>query len=466
MDHHSPTLQTMPLDLAVPNWDTALVVSETGLPLPLGNGLTLWLARWVLPVASPAIDGGYVLARDGDIQSIGAFSDLPEDWRSHLQNRYEQAYRQGLLISPGLINAHTHLEQSVGTIALMPDSSTPDMAAWLVEAKPKLDRLNSDSEYQSRVIEQGINELLASGTTCINDISRLGATLEPLNQANLRGTVSLEFFHPNTETLNEAFLTPVLERYVSLSSDYAKHPFLRVGLSPHSPYNVSPIAWRWMLDKVAGLHQEPPIIHTHLSESQAECDYLAGKPSGIDSVHQAYVGKTFPVATPMPTPVQYLSSHGLLTKKLIAAHGVYLCQQDAVELKQHQIGIAHCPRSNVYLQGRTIDWQLCQNNNIPVGLGTDGHLSTPGLDVRAEARIARIYHYLNAADTIRLMTVSAAQVLGLEDTIGRLQKGFAADLALWKPADHEMGLSPEEQLLSPQTQCVGTWVSSKACGLP
>ncbi|MEB3286188.1 MAG: amidohydrolase family protein [Vampirovibrionales bacterium] len=424
------------------------------------NGSRFWLAKWLLPVESNPIEDGFVESRSGVIVNVGRYADLDLDTQTLLTPLFEQAVHQNWLLTPGLINAHTHLEQSVGKVA--PSASkAPDMAAWLLEAKPILDKLN-DPEVLETWLQRGITETVACGTTFVNDISRNGKSLEALETAGLRAIVSLEFFHPDTHTLHETLLKTVVERYQKLQNQYRHHPRLRIGLSPHSPYNVSPNAWRWVLEKT-GANQSAVLIHTHLAESLAETAYLSGVPSqngqqSIDAVHQAYVGKTFGASTPAQSPTQYLADHHLLCENLIAAHAVYTDAQDRSLLSRYGVCVVHCPRSNQYLQGETLNWEAMRSANIRMALGSDGHLSTPGLDLRAEGRIARILHDLSASEVLALLTQKAAELLQSEQTLGTLFAGKSADMALWRYQGHKSELSPEEQFLAAQTECVASWV--------
>lgn len=381
-----------------------------------------FLARWILPVHRPPMAHAFLTVEGGRITALGDIQDLPEDLRHAYDFNSDTT-----LITPGLINTHTHLELSFGRpIPLQPGETMTD---WLLGVIRQVQSAATAEAKEARC-QAGLSEMLRTGTTCINDICSDGTSLHVLHQAGMRGIVSLEFFHPDWE---EILMDTLVKRFKTLQS--FQTDLIRLGLSPHSPYNVSPKAWQHAINTC-----QPSILHTHLSESRDEMLWLAqtSLPSPLDRLHQTVLGKTFTPQIPGKTPTAYLHHFGLLDYPLIAAHGVYTTGDDRTLLAGQGIRLAHCPRSNQALQQETLAWQDWKDSGIPVGLGTDSHLSCPSLDIREEARHAMALHHWEAEEALRRITLEGARVLGLEQQIGSLTPGMTADIVSWQFSEKDI----------------------------
>lgn len=386
-------------------------------------------AQWVLPVAGAPIEEGFVAIQGQAISVVGNYADLPKSLKI-------PPPKPGSLITPGLINVHTHMEQSFPEP--LPKAADENFVEWLLSVIALTRSHNQPEARLSRCIA-GVEEVLRTGTTFVNDIASGPESIQALAQAGLRGLISLEVFHPGYEDIRIQYW---LEAYEGLEKAVADHPRLRVGLSPHSPYNVSPPAWQALCKAL-----NPPLVHTHLGEFEDETAYLAGKPSKIINLHQQVLGKTYRPELPARSPVQALMRKRLLEIPTIIAHAILTTKADREEMAMLPVGIAHCPRSNLSLHGKTLHWADWRNTGIPVGLGTDGRLSTPDLDLRAEARYAMNHHGWDATEALRVLTLDGARALGLAAEIGSLEPGKKADLVIWHAPVFKSGISPEMMAL-------------------
>lgn len=388
-------------------------------------------AQWVLPVSGPPIENGYVRIENGKIAAVGPLSELPEGSYSSPQ--------PGSILSPGLINTHIHLEQSFPA----PIEKSPDepFNEWLGRVVQRYRTATSRDDFRIRC-EKGAEELLRTGTTCVNDIASGTEALEVLEERGLRGIVSLEIFHPAFDELN---VERIMIAYTHFRDNFRHHRLLQAGLSPHSAYNVSPRAWQAVVDAC-----EPPLIHTHVAEFEDEVRYLRGEPSPLVHMHRSVLGRDFSPQRPASSPVQYLAEFNLLNNRTVMAHAVEVQGDDHGLIAEAGCTVAHCPRSNLALHGKTLAPQAWPED-IPVGLGTDGRLSTENLDLRAEARLAIQLHGWSYAEALRRLTWTGAQVLFMSDRIGTLESGKEADLVLWQAEPGAEG-SPEALLLMDSTR--------------
>ena len=399
------------------------------------NTLQVVTAQWLLPMDGPPIEQAFMAIADGKILAVGSLTDLPSHWKAAKPV-------PGTLLTPGLVNAHVHLEQSFPEP--IPKGSDEPFCDWLLRVVARIQKDCSPEALFERSL-LGAREVLSTGTTCVNDIACGTESLQALAKVGLRGVVSLEAFHPVAGPVTIAHW---VEKYQALQRAAEAHTLLKAGLSPHSPYNVSPAAWQALLDAC-----RPPLVHTHLAEFEDEASYLQGKSSCVQTLHQRILGREFQPQESAPSPVAYLQRFGLLNAQnvqMVAAHAIHTSAQDRQWLVEAGASVAHCPRSNRALHGQTLlaaDWQ---GVNVPIALGTDGRLSTINLDLREEARCAMQLHGWTAGEALRAMTVQGARALGLAEEIGTLTPGKAADYVLWQASDG-VTAEPEALVLHPET---------------
>jgi aminodeoxyfutalosine deaminase len=368
-----------------------------------------------------------------------------------------------LVLTPGLVNLHTHLALSGYPLV----AGRHRFGDWLLEVV-RLTRAPSALSLAERN-HQGVAELLASGCVAVADVAPAAAAAEVLTalaQVGYSGHVSVEAFHP-WPTLRPGTLqqTEVAYRQAEATWQALGAPAnLGVGLSPHSPYNVSPAAWRHWQRSLA-----PSVIHTHLAESNDEAAWCQGhNATGIEALHLAVLGAALtPQAlgqqTAWSSSVAYLADHSLLSPALLAAHAVTLDEQAWETLGQANVAVAHCPRSNLALHGQSLATQALLAHGR-WGFGTDSHLSTPNLDVRTEAWCAVTQLGLPPLQAWWGLTQGGAACLGLGDRLGRLATGYQASLCWWRLAcptpqqTEALATQPAalaEALLHPSTQLAG-----------
>jgi cytosine/adenosine deaminase-related metal-dependent hydrolase len=401
-------------------------------------------AQWLLPIASPPVEDGYIAIENGRIAAMGKISELPESVALPLPV-------PGSILTPGLVNTHAHLEQS--WLAPIPVNPDEPFCAWLLKVVKSNLASNSPAEKAARAV-QGIDELLRTGTTCVNDIASCPESLHLLDAKGLRGVVSHEFFHPDAETVD---VTSFVEAYHRFQDGYECHPRLKAGLSPHSPYNFAPAAWQALLDAC-----QPSLVHTHLAEFDDEVRYLRGEPSGLNDLHRQVLGRVFHLPETAKSPTAYLARYGLLSPNTVLAHAVHTSEADRALIADSGASVAHCPRSNLALHGQTLRGSEWAKGGISMGLGTDGRLSTENLDLRAEARCAMRRHGWTAAEALDMLTMGGARVMGLASEIGSLEAGKWADIVLWQSGPDATGL-PEERVLSEASQVHAVMVAGQVC---
>jgi cytosine/adenosine deaminase-related metal-dependent hydrolase len=359
-------------------------------------------ADWVLPVEGPPIENGAVLVEDGRIAAVGGADELDQG------ERFGEA-----AIVPGLVNAHSHLEYAV--YAGFGDGLA--FGPWIELHTVRKGRIGWEESLA--IARVGAAECLRSGITTVGDASFSGAAAPACAGLGLRAIVYLEVFGRGLEQLETRFETNRARIEEALSDR------VRLGISPHAPYTVS-------ADLYAACAALELPLTTHLAESQAEQDWLR---SGAGS------WEVFADILPPPpgtTGIRLLAERGLLGSTVLAAHCVKVDAEEIALLAEHDVAVAHCPRSNALLGCGIAPLRELRAAGLRVGLGTDSPASTPSFDMFEELRtaiaMARVRSErpdaLSAAEALDLATLGSARALGLDAEIGSLVPGKRADLAV------------------------------------
>jgi 5-methylthioadenosine/S-adenosylhomocysteine deaminase len=348
----------------------------------------------------PIRDGAVAL--DGDrIAAVGTREELGEG------ERFDEA-----AILPGFVNAHSHLEYAV-----YPGFADGEpFERWIAVHMERKRRLEPGDALA--IARLGAAECLASGMTTVGDASFSGAAAPACDELGLRAIVHLEVFG-DSGAIEEQFEPKRAEVEEHLSDR------VRLGVSPHAPYTVSTELYR------AALGLGLP-VSTHLAESEAEQEWLRG---GTDTWAELAPFLAEPWGE---TAVRHLAAEGLLSSRVIAAHCVRVDAEEIALLAEHDVAVAHCPRSNAMLGCGIAPLADLLAAGVRVGIGTDSPASTPSFDMFAELRAAVLFararerrpDALSAKSALEAATLGSASALGLADEIGSLAPGKRADLTV------------------------------------
>ena len=365
-------------------------------------------ADWVVPVeGSPVADGTVLIGDDGLIAAVGTRDELGSD-----------AHYAESVILPGFVDAHTHLEYD----AYVGFGDGLRFADWIglhVQRKRRID--HADMEAIARA---GALDCLRSGITTIGDCSFSGAAATACAELGLRGTIFLEVFGETEHPIHERF-EPMHERIAdALSED------VRLGISPHAPYTCTIELYRACSE--LGLP-----IATHLAESDSETEFLRTGGGAWESFAEMLVP---PAGT---TGIRALAEAGLLDSIVVAAHCVKVDEEEIALLAEHDVAVAHCPRSNALLGCGVAPLRELREAGIRVCIATDSPASTPSFDMFDEMRAAIIGararegrpDALTAAEALELATLGGAKALGCAESVGSLVPGKQADLIVLSLSD-------------------------------
>ena len=382
-------------------------------------------AASVHPVTAPPIEDGAVLVDDaGRITALGPDAAVPAP-----ANAERVAFPEAAIV-PGLVNCHTHLELS----HLAGKNPARDFPGWIRTIRALKD--GTTPEEFSRSAEQGVRDCWAAGVTCVADTGSTGAPLAALARLGGRGIYYQEVFGPDPATCaaSLAELTASVERLRPLASDH-----VRLGISPHAPYTVSEPLYRATAELA---RRERLPVAVHLAESREETALVR---DGAGPFADALRARGIAVTARGCSPVAYLLRLGVLASgDCLAIHCVQVDEPDIGILRDSGGAVAACPRSNRAHGHGTAPLALFRRAGLRVGFGTDSVVSTGDVDLWSEADAAG----LEGAEALRMLTLDGARAMGLESTIGSLEVGKDADLAVFSSAALYRPLPPSAALLT------------------
>lgn len=328
------------------------------------------------------------------------------------------------ILMPGLINAHTHLELTQLHNQL---TGLRSFTEWLSEVIRR--RREWTDEECAASVRKGAQMVLASGTTLVGDISASG-----LSGTALRGQKLRRVLFEETLGLGPAAAEPALASVKLRHSRLEADPLTTRGVSPHAPYSVSPDLFR----AVAELARRASLpLAIHLAETPAEIELLR---SGTGEFREflSRLG-VLPEGWEPPGlgPVQYLASLGLLLQSPILIHCNYLDADSIARILQCRCSVVYCPRSHAFFGHDPHPVRKLLDAGINVALGTDSLASNDSLSMLEEIRVLhRTRKDLKSEEILRMATLNGAAALHFGGKLGRLRRGFWADMtALELPKD-------------------------------
>jgi cytosine/adenosine deaminase-related metal-dependent hydrolase len=367
---------------------------------------------------------GWVVVEDGLVAAVGG-GEPPAGERVDLG---------GSLVTPGLVNTHHHLYQTLTRAR----AQQADLFTWLRELYPVWSGIDAEAEYAAA--RTGLAELALSGCTTVFDHhyvfprgrdGLIEAEVQAASELGVRivasrGSMDLGVSDgglPPDDLVEE--LDTVLaetERLAGALHEAGPGARVQIAVAPCSPFSVT----GRLMEESAGLARRLDLpLHTHLAETLEE---------------EAYCVELYGCR-----PVEYLERLGWLADDVWCAHCVHLSERDIARFASTGTGVAHCPTSNLRLGAGVAPVQDMLRAGVRVGLGVDGSASNERGDLFLEVKQALLVARgrgggaaMTAREAIGLATRGGAAVLRRDD-IGSLEAGMCADFAVWRTDGLELG---------------------------
>ncbi len=396
----------------------------------------------------PIVEGQQILIRDGIITEIAS--------RVRTGGRIEKRINcSGKIVMPGLVNAHSHLTE----ILQRSMRDNVRMESWRGYRALTEEMAHLTAEEIGAAAELACGEMLKHGVTAVVDhfstrpglsVAKMKAILGAFKKTGIRGVLApslrdqdfIQLITPGygakssrtriEELWREEFLE-VLD-YVGRSSGIS-----RLMIGPSSPQNCSDALLR-EVTQLAGQYDLG--IHTHLLETRLQ----------FWGARKLYRGSL----------VEHLNRLGFLSNRLSAAHGVWLREKEMDLMAASGASVVHNPASNLKLGSGIAPVIKMKKHGVNVALGTDGGDTSDTYSIFDQMRLASFLSrltaqspkdWVTAQEALRMGTTNGANAIpAWRGKIGKIKKGYRADLVILKP---QLRLFPLNNIIHQLVFCEG-----------
>jgi 5-methylthioadenosine/S-adenosylhomocysteine deaminase len=325
----------------------------------------------------------------------------------------------GCVITPGLVNAHTHLQyscfgQAIGTREFFPWVramtallAVPDASSWLASA------------------HLGALENLRAGVTTAGDIYSRDESVQAMGEGGLGGVAFYELIAPSADEAMDT--AAAVERRLERLAHHTAAAGVKLGLAPHAPYTVHPslyVAARHLADR------ERLPAATHVAETQDEVDLLA---DGSGPMAMYVTARRADFVPSGKSPIAYLDDLGFWAgSPTLAVHAVHATADDLALLAERGAAVVVCPSSNESLAAGQADVPGMLAAGVKIAVGSDSLASTERISILAElGELHRRHPQLAPTRLLSMATMGGAAALGHPGCTGTLAEGTPADLAVF-----------------------------------
>ncbi|MGE5238561.1 MAG: amidohydrolase family protein [Chloroflexota bacterium] len=355
--------------------------------------------------ALDVVRDGAVVVRGKTIEDVGEAESI--------LSRYEASLvieGQGRVVLPGLINTHTH----AAMVYFRGLADDLPLREWLEEHIWPAENALLSPEFVGDAVELACLEMLRAGVTTYNDMYFFGdsaaAATKRMGMRAVLGVGILDFPSVGAATAGEYF-----DKARKFIGTWKGDELISPCIAPHAAYTCGPAT----LKSARALSEELDVpLHIHLSETEWEVKEI--------------------IARYGTRPVLHLEALGFLDEKVLAAHCVWVNGDEIETLVKRKVGVSHCIESNLKLSSGIAPVSQMIRSGVRVALGTDGAASNNDLNILGEMSTAAKIHkamahdptVLDAKTVLTMATRWGAEVIGLGDRVGTLEKGKLADLVM------------------------------------
>ena len=388
-------------------------------------------ARWVIPIIpqETILNHHAIVIDQGKIINMLPQQEVYEHYTAKEVSNFNHH-----AITPGFINAHTHLAMSL----FKGFADDLDLDVWLNQHIWPAESANVSADMVYQGTRLALAELIRSGVTCVNDTYFFPRqVIQAIDEAQMRGVVANGIFNFPTSWVSspDEHITIAIETIKQLK-DYKR---INAALGPHAPYTTDDA----IMEKMTSLSKQYKTpVHIHLHETEKEV---------FD-----YKQKT------ELSPIEYFAKKGWLHEYFIAVHVTQLTENEAQILATNKVSVVHCPESNMKLSSGAFPWKMLKEKGVNIALGTDGSASNNDLDMFGEIKsasfLAKLQYgpeHLNAYQALEMLTINGAKALHIEDQVGSLEIGKQADLIaidLYQPETLPV-YNPVSQIIYAASRC-------------
>ena len=351
----------------------------------------------------PVVYGAYVGVTDGKISYIS--QSPPEEPADRVIDG------RGMVLMPGLINCHAHIPMT----PLRGYGDDHNLTEWLNDYIFPKEDLWDDRAIRAATL-LGLAEMLRFGTTSVSDMYYFSDTVcKCVDEVGIKGNISRSVTVFEDDYCFDKHAPS--QEMVALKEKWHGHDSGRilVEASIHAEYTSFDKVWQGLAEYAIN---EGIGMQVHVSETQNEHESCLDK-YGL-------------------TPAQILDVSHVWDTRAVAAHCVYLTDEDMELFARRGVSPVHCPNSNLKLASGIAPVRKMLDKGLNVTLGTDGVSSSNNADLFEAIKLAALLSNgstldptsLTAYQALKLATVNGAKAQGRENECGMIAPGLDADLIM------------------------------------
>lgn len=358
--------------------------------------LTMDHALTVIEKGAVAIEGNKIIA-------VGPQGEITQKYRADTVLKGE-----GRALMPGFVNTHTH----AAMVYFRGLADDLPLTEWLNHHIWPAENTWLSPAFISDAVELACLEMIKGGVTTYNDMyffeDAAALASKRMGMRAVLGSGILDFPSVSAQTADE-----YLENAKHFVRTWENDELITPCIAPHAPYTCGPDTLK-KAKTLAEILRVP--LHIHLSETQWE----------VGEVMARYHKR----------PVEHLAELGFLDESVLAAHCVWLHDNEIELLARYRVGVSHCMESNMKLASGFAPVVSLITAGVKVSFGTDGAASNNDLNILSEIAMTAKVHKALASDptvldakTVLLMATRwGAEVLGLGRLTGSIEAGKVADI--------------------------------------
>jgi cytosine/adenosine deaminase-related metal-dependent hydrolase len=406
---------------------------------PMLRASSLVTARRVLSESGAILDGGGLWIERGRIARVLTS-------RSAVRRASAQAGEAPLdlgdvVLAPGLVNAHAHLELSHMRGQLPRDGTFANWIRALLR-----ERAASDARGAAEVDEAlraGADRMIATGTTSAGDIDSAGRAASALRGHPLRVRSYQEMLDVG-DPKRRASALAALDRSQPRSARHWR------GISPHAPYTVSAELFRELGRRARSRRLA---VSIHWGETREETDWIERGEGPMSALLER---------SPRARGLDLIADAGLLGPRTALIHCNDARDDERARVASAGATLVHCPGTHAFFARARFDVERWSRAGVRVALGTDSLASNEDLDLRRETKLFRRAHPKVAPlDVWNMVTRDAARALGFQGRAGALASGAWADFCAYELPAAARG-EEIDALTAGEGRLVGVWIGARA----
>jgi len=368
---------------------------------------TIYFAKWILLPSGEIQHSGAVCVEGNRIRSVGPRGKINRRPEDHIVNVGD------VLLMPGLINMHIHLEE--GVVRSYPKDAEETFASWMAKKNTRVRQAPAAGVEAS--IRLGARELLSHGITTVVDSSRTGLSSSALSGEPIRRCIVREV-HPDDAQTEDGAVAAIEQSGATGSGVFS------AGVGPYALFSLSPANHRVLIDRAAA---NSWLWSAHIAESSEELQAFSEQ-SG-DLYFHITRKKGWPYGEAVMGPMNYALENNLIADSGVCVHCNYVNGQELERLAAKNVSVVQCFQYTSALGHKPFPLDSARSRGVRLCLGTESIVYSESMDLFDELNFARrLYPHVAAKEMLQWVTQNPAYALGAAGNLGCLAPGALADI--------------------------------------